>query len=114
MTDDLDRILVSEESITPSGGFLASVMEAVRECRRYEIPIPFPWKRFATGLVGGLCCTGLSMILLVPEVFPFRSPAIKTWLSIPQWLGAPEIFCAAVILAGSFLAIRFSIALTSD
>ena len=112
MIDDFDRILVSEDNITPSGGFLASVMEAVRECCRYEIP--FPWKRFATGLIGGLCCTALSMTLLLPDVFSSRSLDVKTWLSIRQWLGAPEIVCAAVVLAGSFLAIRFSIEVTSD
>ena len=114
MIDDVDRILVSEESITPSAGFLRSVMAAVRAYHHYEIPIPFPWRRFMVGLVGGLCCTGLSMILLAPEVFPLRSPSIKSWLSIPQWLGAPEIVWAAVLLAGSCLAIRFSIELTSD
>ena len=114
MIDDVDRILVSEESITPSAGFLRSVMAAVRAYHHYEIPIPFPWRRFMAGLVGGLCCTGLSMILLFPELFPLRSPDIKTCLSIPQWLSAPELVCAVAILAGSFLAIRFSIELTSD
>lgn len=114
MIDDLDRILVSEDSITPSGGFLASVMEGVRECRRHEIPIPFPWKRFTTGSVGGLSCTVLSMILLAPELFPLRSPGMRTWLPIPQWLCAPEIVWAVLVLAGSLLAVRFAVALTSD
>ncbi len=114
MIDDLDRILVSEDSITPSGGFLASVMEAVREYRRYEIPIPFPWKRFTTGLVGGLSCTALSSILLAPELFPLRSPGVRTWLSVPQWPCAPETVWAVLVLAGSLLAVRFSVAWTSD
>ncbi|MHC4695369.1 MAG: hypothetical protein ACYTFA_01355 [Planctomycetota bacterium] len=114
MSDDLDRILVSEDSITPSGGFLASVMEAVREYRRYEIPIPFPWKRFTIGLLGGLSCTVLSMILLAPELFPFRSPGVRAWLPMSQWLCGPEMIWAVLVLAGSLLAVRFSVALTSD
>ncbi len=114
MIDDLDRILVSEDGITPSGGFLASVMEAVRECRRYEISISFPWKRFTTGLVGGLSCTVLSMILLAPELIPIRSPGVRAWLPTPRWLCGPEIAWAVVVLAGTLPAVRFAVALTSD
>ena len=114
MIDDLDRILVSEDSITPTGGFLASVMEAVREYRRHEMPIPFPWKRFTTGLVGGLSCTVLSMILLAPELSPLRSPGVRAWLPISQWVCGPEMIWAVLVLTGSLLAVRFSVAWTSD
>ncbi|MGB2986419.1 MAG: hypothetical protein WBE26_11100 [Phycisphaerae bacterium] len=112
MIDDLDRVLVSEDSITPSDGFLASVMEAVREFCHHEIP--FPWKRFTTGLVGGLSCTVLSMILLAPELSPLRSPGVRAWLPISQWVCGPEIVWAVIVLAGSLLAVRFAVALTSD
>lgn len=114
MTDDLDRILVSENSITPTDGFLASVMEAVRACHRNQILIPFPWKRFMTGLMGGLSCTVLSVILLTPELPLLRSPGVRTWLPFAQWLCIPEIVWVVLTLAGCLLTVRFSVALTSD
>ena len=49
--DNLDRILKSEEELVPSSGFVAAVMERVREEAAAPAPIPFPWKRLAPGLV---------------------------------------------------------------
>jgi uncharacterized membrane protein len=48
--DDLDRILASEETLLPSSGFAASVMEQVLETATLPPPLPFPWKRFLLGL----------------------------------------------------------------
>ena len=54
----LDTILAHEEELIPSSGFLASVMERVREEAAAPPPIPFPWKRaipgiaLATGVLG--------------------------------------------------------------
>jgi hypothetical protein len=56
--DPIHRILASEGPILPSSGFLASVMERVKEESQVPAPIPFPWKRtipgfaLATGLFG--------------------------------------------------------------
>jgi len=44
-TDPIHKILASEETILPSSGFLAAVMERVEEESRAPAPIPFPWKR---------------------------------------------------------------------
>jgi hypothetical protein len=49
--DAIDRILAAEEEIAPSSGFATAVMERVREEAAAPAPIPFPWKRFAPGLV---------------------------------------------------------------
>ena len=114
MMDDLDRILVSEEGLTPSAGFLASAMGAVRECRRYDVPIAFPWKRFATGLVGGLLCTVLSVILLGPELSSVGLPEVKSWLPISPGLCPPEIVWAVLALLGSLLAVQVTVVCTSD
>ena len=43
--ENLDRILATEEPIVPSSGFVASVMERVRDQAAAPQPIPFPWKR---------------------------------------------------------------------
>jgi hypothetical protein len=114
MIDDLDHVLVSEDSVTPSGRFLASVMQAVREDHRHEIPLPFPWSRFITGLAGGLACTVLSVILLAPESFPLPLHGAQTWLPITQWLGVPESLWLVIVLAASLLAARLAVVLTSD
>jgi len=50
MTDPLDRILSEDDSLEPSSGFGASVMDAVRRQAAEPQPIPFPWLRFAIGL----------------------------------------------------------------
>ena len=48
---EIDRILAAEEPLIPSSGFLASVMEGVREEAAAPPPIPFPWKRAVPGFV---------------------------------------------------------------
>src|SRR5262245_60397635 len=55
MTDDrLERILSAEDSLEPSSGFAASVMDAVRVQAHEPPPLRFPWPRFAVGLVACL------------------------------------------------------------
>ena len=52
MTDErMDKILGAEDELAPSSGFLAAVMERVREESATPPPIPFPWKRAVPGLV---------------------------------------------------------------
>lgn len=46
-----DRILVAEEVLTPSSGFVSAVMERVQEEAAAPKPIPFPWKRVLPGAV---------------------------------------------------------------
>ncbi|MGH9562578.1 MAG: hypothetical protein ACRD3S_14085 [Terracidiphilus sp.] len=50
-TAAVDRILMAEEKLVPSSGFVAAVMERVRDESAAPAPIPFPWKRIAPGLV---------------------------------------------------------------
>jgi hypothetical protein len=42
---EIDHILAAEEPLVPSSGFLASVMESVREESVAPAPIQFPWRR---------------------------------------------------------------------
>jgi hypothetical protein len=51
--DNLDRILSSEEPLTPSSGFTARVMEAIQDAALEPPPLPFPWTRFMVGI--GVC-----------------------------------------------------------
>jgi hypothetical protein len=58
--DEIDRILSTEDALVPSSGFLASVMERVREEAAAPAPISFPWKRALPGIVvvAGVFCAG--------------------------------------------------------
>jgi hypothetical protein len=47
----IDRILVAEQELIPSMGFLAATMERVREEASCPKPIPFPWLRALPGIV---------------------------------------------------------------
>lgn len=43
--DKLNSVLVNEETLIPSSGFVAGVMQRVREEAAVPPPILFPWKR---------------------------------------------------------------------
>jgi hypothetical protein len=47
---EIDHILATEEELTPSSGFVASVMERVQE-EAATPPIPFPWKLAIPGIL---------------------------------------------------------------
>jgi hypothetical protein len=49
----IETILENEDTLIPSSGFLARVMERVEEESAVAVapPIPFPWKRFLPGFV---------------------------------------------------------------
>ena len=58
--DELDRMLrthmnASNEQLTPSSGFMQSVMDAIREETTAPPPIPFPWKRLLPAAIALLC-----------------------------------------------------------
>lgn len=48
--DPLDRILREEDSLLPSSGFAASVMDAIHVHAAEPAPIPFPWKLAVPGM----------------------------------------------------------------
>lgn len=79
MTEErIDKILGSEEELIPSSGFLASVMERVRQ-EAAPPPIPFPWKRAVPGFV---LATGVFVWGGV-ELVRFMGPAMAT-MKLPQ------------------------------
>jgi len=73
MSDDLERILSSDDDLEPSSGFARSVLEAARTLGVEPPPIPFPWRRFAVGLAACLCLAGAGAALwedAVPALAP--------------------------------------------
>jgi hypothetical protein len=65
----IDRILSSEEPLIPSSGFLASVMESVREEAAAPQPIPFPWTRFIPGILVVAAVLGWVTLKMIRQGF---------------------------------------------
>ena len=66
----IDHILATEEHLIPTSGFLASVMERVREEATAPPPIPFPWKRAIPGILLAVVVFGGGAIELVRHGLP--------------------------------------------
>ena len=78
--DRIDRILASDDELIPSSGFLSSVMDRVQEEAAVPAPIPFPWKRFVSG------------ILLVLGVFGWGAfEAFRSLLSAARSFALPQL-----------------------
>lgn len=101
----IETIMATEEDLIPSSGFLASVMESVREEARLPKPIPFPWKR----AVPGILLTGSVFGLGAVGLFRLGLPAVSWIPLIPQHLNAAieqpleEAGWVALALAASLL-----------
>lgn len=92
----IDRMLASEEALIPSSGFLASVMESIREQAAVPPPIPFPWKRALPGLAlacGAFGWTAVELVRLglragsgIPSSLPHLSAALERPLEPIGWV----------------------------
>ena len=87
---ELDRILSRDGGIVPSSGFVARVMDAVRQEASTPRPIPFPWKR----AVPGLAAWG---VVLVTAVMASRSAVSAEVESFSYW--ARLLSAASTVLA---------------
>jgi hypothetical protein len=91
---EIGHILAGEEELMPSSGFLASVMDRVRQQAALPAPTPFPWKRAVAGilLASGVC--GWGAVELVRLGLPGLSltglsQLEQNWLTIfPQHLSS--------------------------
>jgi len=78
---EIDHILATEEPLLPTSGFLASVMERVREEATAPSPIPFPWKRALPGVVVVAGILGAGVFEIVRRGLPAVG---EITLSVPQ------------------------------
>lgn len=74
--DDLDRLLAEDDTLRPSSGFAASVMDAIRSDASAPRPIPFPWLRALPALLSLLVAfaVALSSIELTAPALPRALP----------------------------------------
>ena len=61
---ELDRLLGSEGSITPSPGFVRTVMRAVRGVHAHVPVVAFPWRRLGAGLAASIVLAFLTVAVL--------------------------------------------------
>jgi hypothetical protein len=83
----IGHILVSEEELMPSSGFVASVMERVLQEAALPAPLPFPWKMAIPLLLLTCGAIGWSTVELVRIGMPgFDLSALgqsaQSWLTI--------------------------------
>ena len=91
--EDLDRILVSEDPLAPSSGFVARVMEAVEEAAVTPLPLPFPWGPFALGVAA--CLLGVASgvwLFAALDLSPLRDVLADAW---------PDVGYAALVVLGT-------------
>lgn len=84
--ESIDRILAGEEELVPSSGFVASVMERIREEAAVPPPIPFPWKRAVPGFVLGCAGLGWGVVELAKRAIAAGPTAQTITLHIPPSL----------------------------
>lgn len=78
----IDRILAGEDTLIPSSGFAAAVMERVREEATAPAPIPFPWKRtipaatVIIGLLAWLVKESAGVVVDALRSIPTAKPAV--------------------------------------
>jgi hypothetical protein len=92
----VDSILMTDEELVPSSGFVAAVMERVCEEAAAPPPIPFPWKRAVPGIVLAASVFGWGAVELVrfgppaaggiPLALPHLSAAATQPLESAGWV----------------------------
>jgi hypothetical protein len=108
--DAINRILATDEELIPSSGFLAAVMERVREEAAAPPPIPFPWKRavpgilLLAGVLGWAAIEFVQCALAAARELPMTQPHLPTTIG-PALAPAG---CIAFALVVSLLCWLFS------
>ena len=98
--DELDRLLASDDPLTPSSGFTARVMAAVDVVATEDPPLPFPWVPFALGIVA---CVGVAASSAWFLASVGAAAAFERVVQVP---GVSEALMAAVVSAAAAQLVR--------
>ena len=106
----IDQILVTEEELIPSSGFLASVMERVHDEARMPAPFPFPWKRAIPGIVLATGVFGWGAVEFARQAIQASQTISLTQLQIPASVERPleQAGWVALALVISFASVVLS------
>ena len=97
--DEMDRMLLRENEILPSSGFVVSVMEAVRREAAAPPPIPFPWKRVLPGLVvAGAVLVAIVVVLVTAHAGTLSVPRADS--ASPSASFGPSLFGPSLLHGG--------------
>ena len=113
--DELDRILSTERSVTPSPYFASSVMRAVRYEATAPPAIPFPWSRMMPiiAAAGVLIISALLSLAYGPAAGPSQVVESATMKQLLTAVAALPIGDCAAALIGSLVAVRLSLRMTA-
>ena len=106
----IDDILVTEQELLPSSGFLASVMERVHDEARMPAPLPFPWKRAIPGIALATGVFGWGAFEFARQAIPAARAISGSQLQIPATLERPleQAGWVALALVISFVSMLLS------
>jgi hypothetical protein len=110
-TDDLDRILASEEPLLPSSGFARVVMERVRESASAPPPLAFPWRGFVIRLsfLSALAVVCGWIVATSPAAGALRA-ALASALAVFEDARVPLALSAiSLSLVGTYLLVRLTL-----
>jgi hypothetical protein len=91
METEIDQILAGEEELMPSSGFLASVMERVRQEAALPPPVPFPWMLAVPGILLAAGVSGWVGFELMHSGLPLMSAFTVPARLLPQHLPAATV-----------------------
>jgi hypothetical protein len=107
MHGDLDPLLAQDDSIVPSSGFTASVMDAIRRDAAAPPPIPFPWLRALPGLIGVLVAVvaaSIGMVDIAPGTVALPLPG--DLLLVVVWILGGFVATYALIVTARLIGRR--------
>ena len=97
-----DPRLAAEPDLEPSSGFAASVMDAVRATAAEPPPLPFPWRRFVTGVL-------LCLAAWIVTTLALRQPWIMAAIDLPGLAtAAPGVLYATAGLVFALVLVRIT------
>ena len=98
--DELDDIFSRDQDLMPSSGFVASVMDEVRQTAAAPPPIPFPWKRAVPGFAAGVFAFGSMFVLSAASTSAYDFGAILriTVSSGSAWIGLTLLLTAVSVI----------------
>lgn len=106
--NELDRILASDTTVTPSTGFTRDVMRAVRQEAYTPPPIPFPWGRvlIGGGLTAGVLVSAASPAFIGADAAAQIAKPLQGFVNVLVASGAPWIAGGALL---SYLSVKLSL-----